>query len=145
MSFCFDTNSMIKKNDNYCKWCEPIDNVEINPDIKLKGRNSDGTDCIIDHKKCGLLNILNYNLTKKVCTYCSVMKKENNEYYSRENNEYCTIDKERCADQVNIFDTYEKTFDPKSTTVQASTALKYFSYNIFISIILLIPLINYMF
>jgi len=62
------------------------------------------------------------------------MKKENNEYYSRENNEYCTIDKERCADQVNIFDTYEKTFDPKSTTVQASTALKYFSYNIFISV-----------
>jgi len=146
MTFCTEKSNF----QNPCNWCEPLGSVSItsNKDFNMKSRNPDGEECTLDIKKCGFLNMRNYNETQKNCTYCSVLKREGENYFGHENNDFCSINKDNCANQIAFFNNIENKINPKdfdSVMPSSASVIKYIDLSIITCTIILLSLINLLF
>jgi len=108
MVFCTQIMDL-KENVKECKWCMPFEVKynEVNKTVKFISKQEDGEECNINVYKCGLFNMNNYNGVdgnKNDCTYCHILEKRDNKYYSLENRLECRIKEDLCKNQIKKFE-----------------------------------------
>ncbi|ORX86079.1 hypothetical protein BCR32DRAFT_290303, partial [Anaeromyces robustus] len=111
-----DMNFCTKANVNgYCTWCKPFTEVNVkvimsSHVVHLKSEDAFGEECNLNITKCGYFNMRNYNKTRRICTYCTVVdhNKEINMYYGREDYKKCEIEKEKCSVEIEKYENFIK-------------------------------------